>query len=54
MRNSLSNATSRTAEQSENPQIRDTVLGIRIRMFLGLPDPDTLVSGTDPNPSLFT
>ncbi len=23
---------------------------IRIRMFLGLPDPDTLVSGMDPDP----
>ncbi len=32
-----------------------TVLGIRIRrirMFLGLPDPDPLVRGTDPDPSL--
>jgi hypothetical protein len=26
------------------------VLGIRIRMFFGLPDPDPLVRGTDPNP----
>jgi hypothetical protein len=32
------------------------VLGIRIRMFLGLPDPDPLVRGTnlDPDPSLFS
>jgi hypothetical protein len=34
------------------------VLGIRrrIRMFLGLPDPDSLVRGTDPDtdPSLFS
>ncbi len=29
------------------------VLGIRIRMFLGLPDPDLLVSGMDPDPFLF-
>ncbi len=27
-----------------------TVLGIRIRMFLGLPDPAPLVRGTDPDP----
>jgi hypothetical protein len=26
----------------------------RIRMFLGLPDPDTLVKGTDPDPSIIT
>jgi hypothetical protein len=30
------------------------VLGIRIRMFLGLPDPDPLVRGKDPSPSLFS
>ncbi len=30
------------------------VLGIRIRMFLGLPDPDQLFRGTDPDPSLFS
>ncbi len=34
------------------------VLGIwirnQIRMFLGLPDPDPLVRGTDPDPSLFS
>jgi hypothetical protein len=33
-----------------------SVLGIRIRrlrMFFGLPDPDPLVRGTDPGPSLF-
>ena len=32
------------------------VLGIRIRMFLGLSDPDPLVRGTDPapDPSLFS
>jgi hypothetical protein len=31
------------------------VLGIRIqcRMFLGLPDPDPLVKGTDPDPDPF-
>jgi hypothetical protein len=29
------------------------VLGIRIRMFLGLPDPDPLIKGIDPDPSLF-
>ncbi len=28
-----------------------TVFGIRIRMFLGLPDPDQLVRGTDPVPN---
>jgi hypothetical protein len=27
------------------------VLGIRIRMFLGLPDPDPLVRGMDPDPA---
>jgi hypothetical protein len=27
-------------------------LQIRIRMFLGLPDPDPLVRGTDPDPAL--
>jgi hypothetical protein len=26
------------------------VFGIRFRMFLGLPDPDPLVRGTDPAP----
>jgi hypothetical protein len=30
------------------------VVGIRIRMFLGLLDPDPLVRGTDPDPSLFS
>jgi hypothetical protein len=30
------------------------VLGIRIRMFLDLPDPDPLVKGMDPNSSLFS
>jgi hypothetical protein len=30
-----------------------TESGIRIRMFLGLPDPDPLVRGMDPDPSLF-
>jgi hypothetical protein len=29
---------------------QNTVLGIRIRMILGLPDPDPLVRGTDPDP----
>jgi hypothetical protein len=33
-------------------QIRfQAVLGIRIHMFLGLPDPDPLVTGTDPDPA---
>ncbi len=27
-----------------------SVLGIQVRMFLGLPDPDPLVRGTDPDP----
>ena len=27
------------------------VLGIRIRMFLGLPDPDPLVRGANPDPT---
>jgi len=30
------------------------VLGIRIRMFLGLPDPDSFVGGLAPDPSLFS
>ncbi len=30
------------------------VLGIRIRIFLGLPDPGPLVRGMDPDPSLFS
>jgi hypothetical protein len=30
-----------------------TVLEIRIRIFLGLQDPDPIVRGTDPDPSLF-
>jgi hypothetical protein len=30
------------------------VLGIRIRMILGIPDLDPLVTGTDPDPSLFS
>ncbi len=29
------------------------MLGIRIRMFLGLQDPDPLVRGTDLDPSFF-
>jgi hypothetical protein len=29
--------------------ILQAVLGIRIRMFLGLPDPDQLVRGMDPD-----
>ncbi len=29
---------------------KKVVLGIRIRMFLGLPEPDPLVRGTDPDP----
>ncbi len=42
-----------------NPVLNVSV-GIRIRMFLGLPDPDPLVSGMDmdpdlaPNPSIFS
>jgi hypothetical protein len=37
-------------------EIRIPVLGILIRMFLGLKDPDPLVRGTDPvqDPSLFS
>ncbi len=31
-----------------------TVLGIGIRIFLGLPDPDPSVRGMDPDPSLFS
>jgi hypothetical protein len=33
----------------------ETIVGdpVRIRMFLGLPDPDTLVRGMDLDPSLF-
>ncbi len=27
------------------------MLGIRIRMFLGLPEPDSIVRGTDPDPA---
>ena len=39
----------------KNCELYETVLEnrIRIRMFLGLPDPDPLVSGSDPDPSLF-
>jgi hypothetical protein len=33
-------------------QVFPPVLGIRTRMFLGLPDPDPLVRGMDPDPSL--
>jgi len=29
-------------------------IGIRIHIFFGLPDPDPLVRGTDPDPSLFS
>ncbi len=29
-----------------------SMLGIRLRMFLGLPDPEPLVQGTDPAPDL--
>jgi hypothetical protein len=34
--------------------VKNAVLRIRIRMFLGLPDPDQhpLVQGTDPDPSI--
>jgi hypothetical protein len=39
--------------QSCGAQVRyHAVLGMRIRMFLGLQDPDRLVRGTDPDPSL--
>ncbi len=31
---------------------KKTVLRIRIHMFLGLPDPDPLVRGIDPDPSI--
>ncbi len=34
------------------PTSQETVLRIRIRMFLGLPDSDPLVRGTDPDPSI--
>ncbi len=40
---------------NEEPRQLEPVLGIRnrrIRMFLGLPDPDPLVRGTDPDPDL--
>jgi hypothetical protein len=33
-----------------NPQHCESVLRIRIHMFLGLPDPDPLVRGMDPDP----
>jgi hypothetical protein len=32
--------------------VQVAVLWIRIRMFLGLQDPDPLVTGTDPDPSV--
>ncbi len=35
-----------------DPEIILAVLGIRIRMFLGLLDPDPLVRGTDSDPSI--
>jgi hypothetical protein len=43
----------------ESDIVSNSVLGIRIRrirMFLGLldPDPDLLVTGTDPDPSLLS
>jgi hypothetical protein len=46
-----------TLMPSKLPLLKDStkkllVLGIRIRMFLDLPDPDPLVRGTDP--SLFS
>ncbi len=37
-----------------DPPSHLTVLGIRIRMFLGLPDPGPLVRGMDPDPALFS
>ena len=45
--------------EEERDKYSKAVLGIRmrrIRMFLGLPDPDPLVRGTDPDtdPSLFS
>jgi hypothetical protein len=33
-------------------QVPDLVFRIRIHMFLGLPDPDPLVRGMDPDPSI--
>jgi hypothetical protein len=43
----------REAEISKKQRINlNPVLGIRIRMFLGLPDQDPLVRGTDPDPAL--
>ncbi len=43
-------------ELTHIPTLWQTVVGNRIRMFLGLPDPDPLVRGMDPDPdpSLFS
>jgi hypothetical protein len=35
-----------------NEHVKQAVLGIRICIFLGLPDPDPLVRGADPDPAL--
>ncbi len=32
--------------------MRESVLRIRIHMFLALPDPDPVVRGMDPDPSI--
>jgi hypothetical protein len=37
--------------RSSEEKSRQAVLGIRIRMVFGLPDPDSLVRGTDLDPS---
>ncbi len=42
---------SKYEDQKSNPSIFNPVLGIRIRMFLGLPDQDPLVRGMDPDPA---
>jgi hypothetical protein len=46
-----------TCPEVERTEVQKTVLfspllRIRIRMFLGLPDPDPLVRGADPDPIL--
>ncbi len=44
--------------EGQGSPYRGTVLGIRIRMLLGSPDPDPLVGGMDrdpaPDPSFFS
>ncbi len=39
-------------QQQRHLEQQASVLGIRIRMFLGLLDPDSLVRGMDPDPAL--